>query len=67
MSPERALPPPATAVSRAMLVAGVVAAIVGAVTVGVIIFNFVTRPELNNPVPIEDAGHAQPPAWVTHT
>ena len=67
MSIESAVPPHATAVYRAMLVAGVVAAIVGAVTVGVIIFNFVTRPELNNPVPIEDAGHAQPPAWVTHT
>ena len=64
MSIESAAPPSAPAVYRALIVAGVIAAIVGAVTVGVIVFNFVTRPELHDPVPIEDAGHAQPPAWV---
>ena len=43
---------------------GAIAAIVSAVIIGIMVFNVVTRPELHDPVPIEDTGHAQPPAWV---
>ncbi len=64
MSIESAAPPSAPAVYRALIAAGAIAAVVAAVTIGIIVFNFVTRPELHDPVPIEDAGHAQPPAWA---
>ena len=64
MSIESAAPPNAPAVYRTLIAAGVIAAIVAAITVGVIVFNIVTRPELHDPVPLEDAGHAQPAAWV---
>ena len=64
MSIESAAPPSAPTVYRALIAAGAIAAVVAAVTLGVIVFNFVTRPELYDPVPIEDTGHAQSPAWV---
>ena len=70
MSIESAAPPSAPAVYRALIAAGAIAAIVAAVTIGIIVFNIVTRPELHDPaplpVPIEDAGHAQAPPWVAH-
>ena len=64
MSTESAAPPSAPAVYRALIAAGTVAAIVAAITIGIIVFNIVTRPELHDPVPLEDAGHAQPLAWA---
>ena len=64
MSIESAAPPNAPAVYRTLIAAGAIAAIVAAITIGIMVFNVVTRPELHDPVPIEDAGHAQPPAWA---
>ena len=67
MSIESAAPPSAPAVYRALIVAGAIAAIVAAITIGIMVFNVVTRPELHNPVPLEDAGHAQAPSWAART
>ena len=67
MSTESATPPSAPAVYRTLVAAGTIAAIVAAITIGIIVFNFVTRPELHDPVPLEDAGHAQPAAWAART
>ena len=64
MSIESAAPRSAPAVYRALIAAGAIAAIVAAVTIGIIVFNIVTRPELHDPVPLEDAGQAQAPTWV---
>ena len=66
MSIESAAPPSAPAVYRALIVAGAIAAIVAAVTIGIMVFNVVTRPELHDPVPLEDAGHVELPTWPTH-
>ena len=66
MSMESAAPPNARSVYRVLITAGVVAAVVGATTIGIIVFNFVTRPELHDPVRLEDAhGFVPPPAWLT--
>ena len=67
MSIESAAPPSAPAVYRALIVAGAIAAIVAAITIGIMVFNVVTRPELHDPVPLEDAGHAQAPSWAART
>ena len=67
MSIESAAPPNAPAVYRTLIVAGAIAAIVAAVTIGIMVFNVVTRPELHDPVPLEDAGHAQAPSWAART
>ena len=67
MSIESAAPPNAPAVYRALIAAGAIAAVVAAVTIGIMVFNVVTRPELHDPVPIEDVGHAQPPAWAARS
>ena len=68
MSIESAAPPSAPAVYRTLIVAGAIAAIVAAVTIGIMVFNVVTRPELHDPdpvpVPVEDAGHAQALTWA---
>ena len=64
MSIESAAPPSAPAVYRALIVAGAIAAIVAAITIGIMVFNVVTRPELHDPVPLEEAGHAQLPTWA---
>ncbi len=64
MSMESADPPGAPAVYRTLRAAGVIAAIVAAVTIGIIVINIVTRPELHDPAPIEDAPHAQAPPWA---
>ena len=53
-------PRSAPLVYRTLIVAGAVALVVSAVLLGVMAFNWVTRPELYDPVPLEDAGHAQP-------
>ena len=65
MSIESAAPPSAPAVYRTLIVAGAIAAIVAAVTIGIMVFNVVTRPELHDPVPLEDAGHVELPTWPT--
>ena len=67
MSIESAAPPNAPAVYRTLIAAGAIAAIVAVVVIGIMIFNVVTRPELHDPVPLEDAGHAQAPAWAART
>lgn len=67
MSIESAAPPSAPAVYRALIAVGAVAVIVAAVIIGIMAFNVVTRPELNNPVPLEDAGQAQLPTWAART
>ena len=67
MSIESAAPPNAPAVYRALIAAGAIAAIVAAVLIGIMIFNVVTRPELHDPVPLTDAGHAEAPTWVGRT
>ena len=64
MSIESAAPRHAPAVYRTLIVAGAIAAIVAAVTIGIMIFNVVTRPELHDPVPLEDAGHVELPTWA---
>ena len=64
MSVESAAPPNAPAVYRTLIAAGAIAAVVAAVVIGIMVFNVVTRPELHDPVPLEDAGHAQAPTWA---
>ena len=64
MSIESAAPPNARMVYRTLIGAGAIAAIVAAIVIGIIVFNIVTRPELHDPVRLEDAGHAEAPTWV---
>ncbi len=67
MSIESAAPPSAPAVYRTLIVTGAIAAIVAAVIIGIMVFNVVTRPELHDPVPLEDAGHVELPTWAVRT
>lgn len=66
MAVESAAPPRAQLVYTLLIIAGIVAGIIGASTVGVIAYNYLTRPELRNPVQEESGGeaHATLPDWV---
>ena len=43
---------------------GLFAAAVGAATIGVIVYNYTSREELRNPVPLHDEHHADIPTWI---
>ena len=63
MSAEGAAPPHARLVYNVLIAAGLLAAAVGAATIGVIVYNYVTRVELREPAP-RDGGHATLPDWT---
>jgi hypothetical protein len=66
MSVESSAPPRAFLVYTLLVIAGIVAAIIGASTVGVISYNYITREELRNPPPPEgsEEGHGALPGWM---
>ncbi|MCH7752758.1 MAG: hypothetical protein IH898_11465 [Planctomycetes bacterium] len=65
MSVRSAPPPRAFLVYTLLIIAGVLAAVIGAITVGVIVYNYVTREELRNPPPLEEEGErARLPDWI---
>ncbi len=64
MSVRSAAPPRAGLVYSILITLGLIAAIVGAATVIYISYEYVTRQELREPVPIEDTGHSQLPSWL---
>jgi hypothetical protein len=47
-----------------LIIAGVVAAAIGASAVGWISYSYITRVELREPVPVGAAGHDAPPPWI---
>ena len=65
MSVRSAPPPRAFLVYTLLMIAGGLAAIIGAITVGVIAYNYVTREELRNPPPLAHEGQpANLPDWI---
>ena len=62
MSVESAAPANARMVYSLLIAAGIVAAVIGAVLISIISYNYVTRIELREPV--EDGSHASLPAWL---
>ncbi len=68
MSTQSAAPPKARLVYTLLLAIGLVSAIIGAVVVTVISYNYVTRPELRDPVPVHNdhaKSHASLGASIT--
>ena len=63
MSVRSANPPRARSVYIALIVLGLLAAALGGSMIGLITFNYVTREELRNPVPLEEQ-HSALPAWI---
>ena len=61
MSVESAPPPHAQLVYTALLIVGMIAAVVASATIGIIVYNYVTRVELREPV---QAPHATVPDWI---
>lgn len=64
MSVRSAAPPQSGLVYSTLITLGVIAAIVGAATVIYISYEYVTRQELREPVPIDGEAHGQLPSWL---
>ncbi len=70
MSVQSSAPPSSRMVYTLLIVAGVLAAAIGASTVGYIAAQYITRVELREPVPLDDGNegdHASLPAWIMRT
>ena len=64
MSVRSSAPAKAGSVYLALVMIGLLAAAVGAATIGVIVYNYTSREELRNPVPLHDEHHADIPTWI---
>lgn len=65
MAVRSAAPKNAPLVYTILTIIAVLAAMGGAALMGIIVYNYVTRPELRNPVPQEGATtHGELPAWI---
>jgi hypothetical protein len=64
MSVRSAAPPNSGLVYSLLIIVGLIAAIVGAATVVYISYEYVTREELRNPVPLEESEHGQQLTWL---
>ena len=67
MSVRSAPSPSAGFVYKLLIITGFIAAAIGASTVVVISYNYITRDELRNPVPVEEhdeGGHGALPGWI---
>ena len=65
MAVRSAAPQSAPLVYTILTITGVLAAMLGAALVGLIVYNYVTRPELRNPEP--QGVHSELPAWIELT
>lgn len=66
MSVQSAPPANARSIYILLIVLGLVAAVTAAATIGVIVYNYVTRIELREPPPAPEAegAHAALPSWI---
>lgn len=66
MSVRSAAPPSAPLVYTTLVIAGAIAALIGAALIGIIVYNYATRPELRNPEPApgETVIQGELPPWM---
>lgn len=64
MSVRSAAPPKSGLVYSLLITAGLIAGLVGLITMIYIPYQYVTREELRNPVPLDDGSHGQLFTWV---
>ncbi|MEE8517966.1 MAG: hypothetical protein V3S98_02440 [Dehalococcoidia bacterium] len=68
MSTQSSAPAGARFVYPLLIALGVVAAAVGASTIGWISYSYITREELRNPVPLQESEeHGSLPGWIVRT
>jgi hypothetical protein len=63
MSVRSSAPPRAGIVYTSLVILGLLAAALGASTIGVIVYNYTSREELRNPVPLIEE-HTALPFWI---
>jgi len=63
MSVRSSAPPRAGIVYTSLVILGLLAAALGASTIGVIVYNYTSREELRNPVPLIEE-HTALPSWI---
>ncbi|MEX2598946.1 MAG: hypothetical protein WD533_04740 [Dehalococcoidia bacterium] len=66
MSVESAAPANARLIYSLLLALGAIAAITGAIVIGVIVYNYMTRPELRDPVPLHSSFQPVQQDWIVH-